>query len=72
METKLFDDLFLLNLSDSSANSDISMLDAQGSLGGAVDLEPSKKAWPPPLLDLSELICADLYYPPPTFYINGR
>jgi hypothetical protein len=72
METKLFDDLFLPNLSDPSANSDISMFDAQGSLGGAVDLGPSKKAWPPPLLDLSDLTCADLYYPPPTFYIDGR
>jgi hypothetical protein len=64
MEPKLFDDLFLPNLPDPCINADISIFDAQGSLSGAVDLEASKKSWPPPLLDLSELICADLYYAP--------
>lgn len=58
IEPRLFDDLFLPNPSDTCSDTDMSMFDTQGNLGGAVAIEPLKKTWP--LLDLSELICADL------------
>ncbi|KAF2676695.1 hypothetical protein K458DRAFT_379638 [Lentithecium fluviatile CBS 122367] len=55
----LFENLFLPNPPDPYPDANMTMFDAQGSIGGSVDIEPLKKAWP--LLDLSDLICADLY-----------
>lgn len=58
MEAELFETLFLQHPTDQCPDLDTTMFDAQGMLGGVVDIEPLEKTWSP--LDLSDLICADL------------
>jgi hypothetical protein len=58
MDTGLFENSFPLDLSNPSPDLNTVMFNAQGSLGGTVDMGPFDKVWAP--FDQSDLICADL------------